>query len=82
MTKREAFLLWMLAGLLTWQASVFTLGVIFCGRVRPETNISQVCPNLGERFDSFVQTSLGAVLGLLAGAAIQKTPGKESNSER
>ena len=63
---RERFLLWVFAGLLVWQAGIFSYGVHVCARI----SISQehnVCPKLGDRFDAFVNTSLGAVLGLLAG---------------
>ena len=69
MTKRERFLLWLLASLLAWQAAVFTLGVVYCGRA---ANVSAVCPKLGDRFDTFVNTSLGAVLGLLAGSVASR----------
>ena len=69
MSKRERFLLWVLAGLLTWQAGVFTYGVHLCARVDAE-KVSNVCPYLGDRFDTYVNTSLGAVLGLLAGSAV------------
>ena len=71
MSKRESFLLWLLTGMLTWQAGVFTFGVHLCSQVQPE-NVRTVCPELGSRFDSFVNTSLGAVLGLLASSAISK----------
>ena len=67
--NREKFLLLMLAGLLAWQAAIFSYGVVLCSRVTPQTNIGVICPDLGSRFDKFVQTTLGAVLGLLAGAA-------------
>ena len=71
MTKREAFLLWVFAGLLTWQAGVFSYGVHLCSRVSAD-QVSDVCPQLGDRFDGFVNTSLGAVLGLLAGGALPR----------
>ena len=71
--KREVFLLWLLAGLLSWQAAVFTYGVHLCARVSEE-NVSDVCPSLGDRFDTFVNTSLGAVLGLLAGSVTRQRP--------
>ena len=71
MSRREAFLLWMLAGLLLWQAGIFSYGVHVCAQLS-HYNHKQVCPQLGDRFDNFVQTSLGAVLGLLAGSAMQK----------
>jgi len=63
--KREHFLLWLLAGLLTWQAALFSYGTVMCANAKePQT----MCPELGDRFDGFVNTSLGAVLGLLAGS--------------
>lgn len=85
MSKREAFLLWLLAGLLAWQAAIFTMGVLFCGRITPTESIKAVCPDIGSRFDSFTQTSLGAVLGLIGGAAVvsstQKVVKKKPDSE-
>ena len=71
MAKREAFLLWLLAGLLAWQAAIFSYGTVMCARADQPR---EVCPRLGDRFDSFVQTSLGAVLGLLAGSAVGRNP--------
>lgn len=65
--KREHFLLWMLAGLLTWQAAIFSYGIHVCATLSHDTN-HPVCPQIGDRFESFMQTSLGAVLGLLAGS--------------
>ena len=67
MARREAFLLWMLAGLLSWQATVFTYGIHVCAQLSHDTR-HPVCPQIGDRFESFMQTSLGAVLGLLAGS--------------
>ena len=71
MSRRERFLLWMLAGLLSWQAAVFTYGVHLCAQVS-QTEIANVCPKLGDRFDTYVNTSLGAVLGLLAGSVVSR----------
>ena len=69
--KREHFLLWLLAGLLSWQAGIFSYGVHLCAEA---DNVSEVCPKLGDRFDTFVNTSLGAVLGLLAGSVTRQQP--------
>ena len=69
MTRRERFLLWMLAGLLTWQAAIFSYGTVMCTRAKDP---QAMCPQLGDRFDGFVNTSLGAVLGLLAGAVASR----------
>ncbi|BAQ94390.1 hypothetical protein [uncultured phage_MedDCM-OCT-S31-C1] len=71
MSKREQFLLWIFAGLLTWQAGMFSYGVHLCSKVSPMQDVTKVCPQLGQRYDNFVQTTLGAVLGLLAGGAIK-----------
>ena len=71
MSKREQFLLWMLAGLLTWQAGIFSYGVHLCAQVGAD-HAKDVCPQLADRFDGFVNTSLGAVLGLLAGGALPR----------
>ena len=68
MNRRESFLLWLLAGLLLWQAGTFTYGMHVCAQLSHDTH-HPVCPQIGDRFESFMQTSLGAVLGLLAGAA-------------
>lgn len=73
MSRRESFLLWMLAGLLLWQAGIFSYGVHVCAQLSHE-NHKQVCPELSKNFESFVQTSLGAVLGLLAGSAAGRNP--------
>ena len=79
--NREKFLLWLLAGLLGWQAAIFSYGVVLCSRVTPQTNIAIVCPQIGSRFDKFVQTTLGAVLGLLAGAAALSTNQRASSGD-
>lgn len=71
MSKRERFLLWLLAGLLSWQAAVFTYGVHLCARATA-ADLNAVCPKLGDRFDTYVNTSLGAVLGLLAGSVASR----------
>jgi len=59
----------MLAGLLAWQAGMFTYGSYICSRAKNE--VQRVCPELGQRYDNFVQTTIGAVLGLLAGSSIK-----------
>ncbi len=69
--KREAFLLRLLAVVLIWQAAIFSYGVHRCSNIRPG-QVTEICPKLGDRFDTFTRTTLGAVLGLLAGASIQR----------
>ena len=65
---REKFLLWLLAGLLGWQASLFTFALVKCAQ--QGDSVRQVCPVIGDRYETFVNTSLGAVLGLLAGGTL------------
>ena len=71
MNKREQFLLWTLASLLTWQAAIFSYGVHSCVSIGKEA-MNDVCPQLGDRFDTYVNTSLGAILGFLAGSLSSK----------
>ena len=80
MSKRETFLLWLLSALLGWQCLMFTYGTYLCSQVK-HSEIKNVCPDLGSRYDSFVQTSLGAVLGLLAGSAIAKPVRRKGESD-
>ena len=77
--NREKFLLWLLAGLLGWQASLFTYGTVVCANVKAPLNVRQVCPDLAENYSKFVQTTLGAVLGLLAGSAAQQRASSSSD---
>ena len=73
--NRERFLLWTLAGLLAWQAAIFTFGTWSCIHLGEKKidkgvgSISDVCPEIGNRYEKFVNVSLSAVLGLLAGSA-------------
>lgn len=69
MNKRERFLLYLLAGVLAWQAGMFTYGAYICANSQGGL---QSCPELGQRYDGFVQATLGAVLGLLAGSSIKE----------
>ena len=68
--SRDRFLLWMLAGLLAWQAGLFTYGTVMCANVKAPNTVREVCPDLAENYSKFVQTTLGAVLGLLSGSAM------------
>ena len=70
--NREKFLLWLLAALLGWQASIFTYATVKCASVRQPMTMQDTCPNLAENYSKFVQVTLGAVLGLLAGSVTQR----------
>jgi len=65
MFNRERFLYWLLAGVIGWQMLIFTFGTYSCVQRGGLTH----CPALGERFETFKTTTLGAVLGLIGGAA-------------
>ena len=72
MSRRESFLLWVFAGLLFWQAGLFTYGTVMCANVKAPNTVRDICPDLADNYSKFVQTSLGAVLGLLAGSVTSK----------
>ena len=69
MFNRERFLYYLLAGVIGWQAILFSYGVAQCMSVTPKSEMHNICPQLGDRFETFTSTTLGAVLGLIGGAA-------------
>ena len=71
MTK-ERFLLWMLAGIFTYQAAVFSFGLYQCSRVRPSEAITTVCPELGDRYDQTFNVMIATTLALLTGNAMKE----------
>lgn len=83
--NRERYLLWILGGLLFWQAAIFTYGTHSCIRLGEKKidkeigSIVNVCPDLGNRYEKFVNVSLSAVLGLLAGSAALGAKKKNDN---
>jgi len=50
-----------------------------CASVKAPLSVRQVCPDLAENYSKFVQTTLGAVLGLLAGSAAQQRASSSSD---
>jgi hypothetical protein len=56
----------MLAGIFTWQAALFTFGVVKCfgagGR--------EACPNLGDRYENTVGIMVATTLALLGASAV------------
>ena len=71
MNGRERFLLWVFAGLLSWQAALLTVAAVGCSKMSAQ-QIQLACSRLGDRYEMFVNASLGAVLGLLAGQAVNR----------
>ena len=62
------FLLWLLAGIFTYQAAIFTVGVIYCAK----TGGLKSCPEIGMRYDQTFSVALATVLALLTGTAVPK----------
>jgi len=74
--NREKFLLYMLAGIFTWQASLFTFGVVKCfgagGR--------EACPNLGDRYENTVGIMVATTLALLGAGAVAGATQRNSSA--
>lgn len=64
--NRERFLLFMLAGIFTWQATIFTWGVYGCARLGG----LKACPDLGKRYENTVNVMVATTLALLTGGAV------------
>ena len=76
--NREKFLLFMLAGIFIWQASLFTFGTIQCFNAGGK----EACPNLGDRYENTVGIMVATTLALLgAGAVAGATQRKPSVSD-
>ena len=80
--NREKFLLWMLTGLLAWQCSLFTYGTVMCANVQAPKTVQEACPDLAENYSKFVQVTLGALLGLLAGSSMASSRSSSSEDDR
>ena len=77
MSKREGILLGIFGALLAWQCATFTYGIHLCASSERGQGVHP-CPNLGDRYQRFVESSTAAVLGLLAGSAMPvKRQGRE-----
>ena len=76
--NREKFLLFMLAGIFTWQAAIFTFGVIGCF----QKGGKEACPDLGDRYENTVNIMVATTLALLgAGAVASASQRKPSASD-
>ncbi len=64
----KKFLLWMLAGIFSFQAVVFTVGVLYCGK---HGGVG-ACPEIGRRYDQTFSVMIATVLSLLTGTVITK----------
>ena len=74
--NREKFLLYMLAGIFTWQAAIFTYGVIGCFRIGGK----EACPELGDRYENTVNVMVATTLALLGAGAVASATQKKSST--
>jgi len=65
---KEKFLLYMLAGIFTFQAGVFGMGLYYCAN----NSGLDSCPNIGERYDQTFNVMVATTLALLTGSALSK----------
>jgi len=57
----------MLAGIFTFQATVFGAGLYFCTQSK---NVTEVCPKIGERYEQTFNVMVATVLALMTGSAL------------
>ena len=66
--SKDKFLLYMLAGIFTFQAAVFGSGLYFCA-----TNGGlKSCPDIGDRYEQTFNVMIATTLALLTGQAIKE----------
>ena len=63
---KEKFLLYMLAGIFAFQASVFGVGLYYCAN----NGGLNSCPKLGDRYEQTFNVMIATTLALLTGSAI------------
>ena len=64
--SKERFLLYMLAGIFTFQAGVVGVGLYYCAN----NGGIQSCPKLGERYEQTFNVMIATTLALLTGSAL------------
>ncbi len=65
--SKEKFLLYMLAGIFSFQAIVFGVGLYFCTQSK---HVTEVCPNIGQRYEQTFNVMIATTLALLTGTAL------------
>jgi len=65
---KEKFLLYMLAGIFTFQAGVFGVGLYYCAN----NGGLNSCPKLGDRYEQTFNVMIATTLALLTGSAISR----------
>ena len=66
--SRERFLLYMLAGIFTFQAGALGVGIYYC----TQNGGIQSCPDLGDRYEQTFNVMIATTLALLTGSALKK----------
>jgi hypothetical protein len=64
--SKEKFLLYMLAGIFTFQAGVFGMGLYYCAN----NGGLESCPRLGDRYEQTFNVMVATVLALMTGSAL------------
>ena len=70
--SKERFLLWMLAGIFSYQAAIFAFGIYQCAKESPVQSVMEICPEIGKRYDTTFSLMVATTLALLTGSAISK----------
>ena len=65
---KEKFLLYMLAGIFTFQAGVLGMGLFYCAK----NGGIKSCPKIGERYEQTFNVMVATTLALLTGSALSK----------
>ena len=63
---KERFLLYMLAGIFSFQAGIFGVGLYYCAN----NGGLNSCPKLGDRYEQTFNVMIATTLALLTGSAI------------
>ena len=66
--SKERFLLYMLAGIFTFQAGMLSFGVYYCAN---NGGIKE-CPEIGKRYEQTFNVMIATTLALLTGSALKE----------
>ena len=66
--SKERFLLYMLAGIFSFQAGVFGMGFYYCAN----NGGLDSCPKIGDRYEQTFNVMVATVLALMTGSALSK----------
>ena len=66
--SKERFLLYMLAGIFTFQAGVFGYGLYSC----IQAGGLKACPEIGKRYEQTFNVMIATTLALLTGSALKE----------